>query len=73
MLARREDERGGSLAADAAPAIQEHHDTLLTQHLRSFLGDIEPAAMALLRERLTWVEIAGGQTMMEQGAPGDSM
>ncbi len=61
------------MAADAAPAIHEHHDTLLTQHLRSFLGDIEPAAMALLRERLTWVEIAGGQTLMEQGAPGDSM
>jgi NTE family protein len=73
MLARREDERGGSMAADAVPAIHEHHDTLLTQHLRSFLGDIEPAAMALLRERLTWVEIAGGQTLMEQGAPGDSM
>ena len=36
------------MAADAAPAIHEHHDTLLTQHLRSFLGDIEPAAMALL-------------------------
>ena len=61
------------MAADSAPAVPEHHDTLLTQHLRSFLGDIEPAAMALLRERLTWVEIAGGQTLMEQGAPGDSM
>jgi len=33
------------MAADAAPAIHEHHDTLLTQHLRSFLGAIEPAAM----------------------------
>ena len=43
------------------------------QHLRSFLGVIEPAAMTLLQERLTWVEVAGGQTLMEQGAAGDSM
>lgn len=58
---------------DTAPALAQHHDTLLTQHLRGFLGDIEPAALALLRERLTWVEIAGGHTLIEQGAPGDSM
>ena len=58
---------------DTAPALAQHHDALLTQHLRSFLGDIEPAALALLRERLTWVEIAGGHTLIEQGAPGDSM
>jgi NTE family protein len=57
----------------SAPAVPGHHDTLLTQHLRTFLGDIEPAALSLLRERLTWVEVAGGQTLMEQGAPGDSM
>ena len=58
---------------DSAPEAHLHHDALLTQHLRAFLGDIEPAAIALLRERLTWVEVAGGQTLMEQGAPGDSM
>ena len=58
---------------DSAPAVHEHHDALLTQHLHTFLGDIEPAALALLRQRLSWVEIAGGQTLMEQGAPGDSM
>ena len=58
---------------DSAPAAHEHHDALLTQHLHNFLGDIEPAALALLRQRLSWVEIAGGQTLMEQGAPGDSM
>ena len=58
---------------DSAPAAHEHHDALLTQHLHTFLGDIEPAALALLRQRLSWVEIAGGQTLMEQGAPGDSM
>ena len=61
------------MSTESAPAVLEHHDALLTQHLRSFLGDIEPAALSLLRQRLTWVEVAGGQTLMEQGAPGDSM
>lgn len=61
------------MSPDFAPAVPERHDALLSQHLRTFLGDIEPAAMALLRDRLTWVEIAGGQTLIEQGAPGDSM
>ena len=58
---------------DSAPEVPEHQDALLTQHLRTFLGDIEPAALTLLRERLAWVEVAGGQTLIEQGAPGDSM
>jgi NTE family protein len=58
---------------ESAPALPAHQDALLVQHLRNFLGDIEPAALALLHERLTWVEIAGGQPLMEQGAPGDSM
>ena len=61
------------MADDSAADLHGHHDALLTQHLRTFLGEIEPAALALLRERLSWVEIAGGQTLIEQGAPGDSM
>jgi NTE family protein len=61
------------MSPEHAPAVPEHLDALLAQHLRSFLGDIEPAALALLRERLTWIEVAGGHTLMEQGAPGDSM
>jgi NTE family protein len=56
----------------AAPR-QQHQDQLLTHHLQAFLGDIGEAAMALLREHLQWCEIAGGQTLMTQGAPGDSM
>ena len=61
---------------DSAPAPNahaDHQDALLTQHLRAYLGEIEPAALDLLRQRLTWVEIAGGQTLMAQGEPGDSM
>ena len=61
------------MPTDSAPRVPEHHDALLTQHLHDFLGDIEPAALTLLRERLTWVAVAGGQTLMEQGEPGDSM
>ena len=52
-----------------------HHyqDELLTQHLRAFLGDIDPAAIEQLRARLAWVEIAAGETLMSQGGVGDSM
>jgi len=59
--------------APAPNAHTDHQDALLTQHLRAYLGEIEPAALALLRQRLTWVEIAGGQVLMAQGEPGDSM
>lgn len=52
---------------------QPYQDVLLDQHLRKFLGELEPAALDLLRSRLTWVEIEGGQTLMAQGEPGDSM
>jgi NTE family protein len=62
-----------NMSSHSAPGVPERHDALLTQHLHSFLGEIEPAALALLRERLTWVEVPGGQTLMDQGAPGDSM
>ena len=51
----------------------DHHDAQLTQYLRDYLGELEPAALTLLRERLTWVEVAGGQTLMQQGAAGDSI
>ena len=51
----------------------DHHDAQLTQYLRDYLGELEPAALTLLRERLTWVEVAGGQTLMQQGSAGDSI
>ncbi|MCX2862062.1 patatin-like phospholipase family protein [Paucibacter sp. PLA-PC-4] len=51
----------------------QYLDDLLMRHLHSFLGDIEPDAMALLLEHLQWVELAGGQTLMSQGEPGDAM
>ncbi len=59
--------------SEHTPDIQVHHQALLDQHLTEFLGAIEPDALALLRKRLRWVEIAGGETLMEQGDPGDAL
>ena len=50
-----------------------YQDELLTQNLRTLLGDIDPAAIELLRQRMEWVEIAAGETLMAQGGVGDSM
>ena len=50
-----------------------HHDQLLGTHLHSVFGELDAAALALLREHLRWVEVAGGQTLIEQGEPGDSL
>ncbi len=50
-----------------------HHDQLLGTHLHSVFGELDEAALALLREHLRWVEVAGGQTLIEQGEPGDSL
>ncbi|MEO5696523.1 MAG: patatin-like phospholipase family protein [Burkholderiaceae bacterium] len=50
-----------------------HQDRLLEHHLRAFVGDIDEPAMALLRSRLQWVEIAAGETLIKQGEIGDSL
>ncbi len=50
-----------------------YHETLLTQLLANVFGELDAGAMALLREHLRWVAIAGGQTLMAEGEPGDSM
>ena len=51
----------------------KHLEALLMRQLPSFLGSLEPAALALLLPQLEWVEIAGGQALMTQGEPGDAM
>lgn len=51
----------------------ERLDRLLTQLLRAYFGELEPEALHLLRTHLRWVELAGGNTLMQQGEPGDSM
>ena len=56
-----------------SPARSQAFDVLLNRLLTDFLGDIEPAALTLLRDCLEWVELRGGQTLMAQGDPGDAM
>ena len=58
---------------DIARDPQPYHERLLMQHLRAFLGPLDAPLIDVLREHLRWVEIAGGQTLMRQGEPGDSM
>lgn len=50
-----------------------YHDRLLGELLAQAFGELDAATLALLREQLTWVEVAGGQALMQQGEPGDSM
>ena len=51
----------------------QFQDDLLDRHLLALLGEMEPAALTLLHQHLEWVTLAGGQTLMAQGEPGDSM
>ena len=57
----------------SSPARTAHQDQLLHTHLVALLGDVDPEVLALLRRHLEWVEIAGGDTLMQQGDAGDSM
>ena len=50
-----------------------YQEDLLDRHLLNLLGELEPEAMALLRQHLDWVTISGGQALMTQGEPGDAM
>lgn len=49
-----------------------HRDALLVRHLAALFGDLDPATITFLTEHLRWVQIAAGEVLMEQGAPGDS-
>ena len=49
-----------------------HRDALLAQQLQALLGDAAPAALAFLQQHLQWVELAGGEVLMEQGESSDS-
>ena len=49
-----------------------HREALLAEQLKRLLGDTAVMAMDYLREHLQWVELAGGDVLMEQGQAGDS-
>ena len=56
------------------PTVRPHdQEELLTRSLATLFGDIDPAALALLRGELQWVEVAGGEHLMRQGDVGDAM
>ena len=59
--------------AHATVSPQQHQETLLDKSLAELFGELEPAARLLLREQLEWVHVPGGQVLMAQGEPGDSM
>lgn len=51
----------------------DYHERLLSELLAGLFGELDEAAARLLRDHLRWVDVAGGQTLMAQGEPGDSM
>ena len=51
----------------------QHQEDLLLQHLRAFLGLLDEAAIQAVRERLDWVEVAGGETLIQQGETGEAL
>ena len=55
------------------PEFPALYEQLLTRILATVFGELDTQALDLLREHLRWVEVAGGQTLMAQGEPGDSM
>ena len=50
-----------------------HQDELLQLHLRTYLGDVEPAAIDELRSCLEWVTVPAGVALMNEGDAGDAM
>jgi NTE family protein len=50
-----------------------HQDELLQHHLRTYLPDVEPAALDELRSCLEWMTVPAGTTLMREGEAGDAM
>jgi NTE family protein len=49
-----------------------HREVLMAQYLISIFGELGRDTIDFLREHVQWVEIAAGEALMAQGAPGDS-
>ena len=52
---------------------QPYQDELLDRHLKTYLRNVEPAALDEMRACLEWLEVPGGHTLMTQGEAGDAM
>ena len=76
---RNDASHGSGYSAQLSPPMDTtvnrhaHQEQLLHRLLQSCFGDLDAATLALLRSQLEWIELAGGQTLIEQGEPGDSM
>ena len=53
-------------------ASYPHRDALLLNQLRTLFPEVPPATIEFMQRHLRWVEIAAGETLIEQGAIGDS-
>jgi NTE family protein len=56
----------------AASTTYPHRDALLAHQLKALFPDVGPETLAFMQQHLQWVEIAAGETLIAQGAPGDS-
>jgi len=56
----------------AEPPSPPHRAALLVEQLRGLFPDLGDATRAFLLQRLQWVEIAAGETLIRQGETGDS-
>ncbi len=56
----------------AASTTYPHRDALLAHQLKALFPDVGPETLAFMQQHLQWVEIAAGETLISQGAPGDS-
>ncbi|KQW45847.1 patatin [Pelomonas sp. Root662] len=50
-----------------------HQEPLLQRLLTACFAEVDHSTLQLLRERLEWVDVAGGETLIRQGAPGDAL
>ncbi len=56
----------------SASTSYPHRDALLVHQLRTLFPDVAAATIEFMQRHLRWVEVAAGETLIEQGAPGDS-
>lgn len=57
----------------APPDSHAHQEPLLQRLLAASFAEVDASTLQLLRQRLEWVNVAGGETLIEQDAPGDAL
>ena len=62
----------GAMPPPRTPDAPPHRDALLAEHVGRLLGESAPYAHDYLRQHLQWVELAGGEVLIEQGESGDA-